>query len=75
MIAIASNADRDQTDDPWSDLDKFEPIRHRRGGEFPVHSHASRTRARIRSRGHTAAKLRAPSFNGVHRRRIAAFSS
>jgi hypothetical protein len=73
MIAFARQDETDIVDD-WSDLDTFEPIR-RRGGELPVRSHASRIKARRRSRGSAAARLKARSMNGVHRRHRSVWTS
>jgi len=50
------------------DADRFERFTYRRGGDFPVRSHASRTRARMRDRGTAAARSKSRSFNGANRR-------
>ena len=54
--------------DEFDDADRFERISHRRQGECPVRSHASRTRGRLRSRATPAARRKARSINGAHRR-------
>jgi hypothetical protein len=58
----------DPSFDESFDLDRFQKITHRREGEWGVRSDASRTRARMRSRGTVAARHKARSFNGVNRR-------
>jgi len=50
------------------ETDRFERITHRREGECPVRSHASRSRARMRSRGGPGARRKAREFNGANRR-------
>ena len=50
------------------DADRFERFTHRRGGDFPVRSHASRTRAKMRGRATPAARSKSRSFNGPNRR-------
>jgi hypothetical protein len=63
-----SNSDyRYEADDSW-DLDRFEKISRRRDGEWGVRSDTAKTRARMRSRGTAAARLKARSYNGVNRR-------
>jgi hypothetical protein len=55
--------------DDSSDLGQFERIRGPQYGGCPVRAHASRLRAKMRSRGSAAARRKAASFNGPHRRR------
>jgi hypothetical protein len=50
------------------DADRFERFSHRRGGDFPVRSHAARTRAKMRGRQTPAGRNKARSFNGANRR-------
>jgi hypothetical protein len=54
--------------DEMESLDRFERISHRQQGACPVRSHASRTRALMRSRGGPGARQKAKSINGAHRR-------
>ena len=54
--------------DETLDADRFERFSHRRGGDFPVRSHASRTRAKMRDRGTSASRSKSRSFNGSNRR-------
>ncbi len=49
-------------------LGRFERISHRQQGACPVRSHASRTKAMMRSRGGPGARQKARSINGAHRR-------
>jgi hypothetical protein len=56
-----------EVDDP-QEFDRFERISHRQHNECPVRSHASRTRARMRSRGGPGARRKGRSINGAHRR-------
>jgi hypothetical protein len=58
---------RYEADDSW-DQDRFEKITRRRQGEWGVRSDTAQTRARMRSRGTAAARLKARTFNGVNRR-------
>ena len=69
MIALTNEIDRyvDAYDQSTSS-EKFERFTYRRGGEFPVRSHSSQTRAKMRSRATAAARRKARSFNGVNRR-------
>ena len=68
MIALMNESDRyqDQFTD-FAEADRFERFTYRRSGEFPVRSHAARTRGKMRSRGH-GARHKAGTFNGVNRR-------
>ena len=61
--------------DDYIDADSFERISHRRQGECPVRSHASRTRGRLRSRATAASRRKAKSINGAHRRGRHSFAS
>ncbi len=69
MIASTNEIDRyaDSYDDSTSN-EKFERFTYRRGGEFPVRSHAAQSRGKMRSRATAAARRKARSFNGVNRR-------
>ena len=69
MIAFLSEDDRYQNEfDDSAEFETFERFTYPRRGEFPVRSHAARTRGRMRSRGSAAARCKARSFNGVNRR-------
>ena len=69
MIASYSDASRYEPQfDESLDADRFERFSHRRGGDFPVRSHSSRTRAKMRDRATPAARNKSRSFNGVNRR-------
>ena len=48
----------------------FERISHRQQGACPVRSHASRTKALMRSRGGPRSRQKARSINGAHRRSL-----
>jgi hypothetical protein len=61
--------------DEFDDADRFERISHRRQGECPVRSHASRSRGRLRSRATAASRRKAKSINGAHRRGRHSFAS
>ena len=50
------------------DAERFERFTYRRGGDFPVRSHGSRSRAKMRDRATPAGRAKARSFNGVNRR-------
>jgi len=65
---------RDESDE-LQEQDRFERISYRRDGECPVRSHASRTRARMRSRGGAAARQKGRTINGAHRRRTRRMSA
>jgi len=69
MIALTNENDRyeEQVAD-YTECDRFERFTYRRGGEFPVRSHAARTRGKMRSRGHSGGRRRTSTFNGVNRR-------
>ncbi len=69
MIASMNETSRYEPQfDELSDADRFERFSHRRGGDFPVRSHAARTRAKMRGRATSAARNKARSFNGANRR-------
>lgn len=69
MIASMNETSRYEPQfDDANDADRFERFSHRRGGDFPVRSHAARTRAKMRGRGTSAARNKARSFNGANRR-------
>ena len=74
MIAFLRHDARNLSNE-WADLDTFEPMRRPRRSEFPARSSVSQTRARQRSRGRAAARLKARAFNGAHRRGRGAWSS
>ena len=68
MTTWINPADRYQQDDDTLELDRFERITHRRDGDCPVRSHASRTKAKMRSLGGAGARRKAREFNGANRR-------
>ena len=69
MIAIVNDTARYESQfDDASEMDSFERFTYRSRGEFPVRSHAARTRAKMRDRGTSASRTKARSFNGVNRR-------
>jgi hypothetical protein len=69
MIASINETSRYEPQfDETLDADRFERFNYRRGGDFPVRYHASRTRAKMRDRGTSAARSKSRSFNGSNRR-------
>jgi hypothetical protein len=69
MIAIINDPHRNDSQfDDASEFERFERFTYRSRGEFPVRSHAARTRAKMRDRGTSASRTKAKSFNGVNRR-------
>jgi len=69
MIASINETSRYESQfDETLDADRFERFNYRRGGDFPVRSHASRTRAKMRGRATPAARSKSRSFNGSNRR-------
>jgi hypothetical protein len=69
MIASMTSTDRYESQwDESLDDERFERFTHRRGGAFPVRSHAARTRAKMRGRATAAGRNKARSFNGSNRR-------
>jgi hypothetical protein len=69
MSAFSHETYRHQNEfDDSPEFEPFERFTYRRGGEFPVRSHAARTRGRLRSRGGVAARHKAAAYNGVNRR-------
>src|SRR6188508_1934852 len=69
MIASTSDTARYEPQfDESLDAERFERFSHHRGGDFPVRSHASRTRAKMRGRATPAARNKSRSFNGSNRR-------
>ncbi len=69
MFAVMDENDRyENAFDDSTEVGGIERFTHRRRGEFPVRSSAARIKARVRSRGGAAAKLKARAFNGPHRR-------
>ncbi len=69
MIATTNTSHRyDCQFDADADYDRFERFSYRHEGDFPVRSHASRSRAKMRGRGTSASRQKARSFNGANRR-------
>ena len=69
MIAIVNESDRYESQfDDASEIERFERFTYRQRGEFPVRSHAARTRAKMRGRATPASRTKSRSFNGVNRR-------
>ena len=69
MIASTNDTSRYEPQfDESLDDERFERFSHRRGGDFPVRSHAARTRAKMRGRATAAGRNKARSFNGSNRR-------
>jgi hypothetical protein len=69
MIAIVNDTDRYECQfEDGAEYEQFERFTYRRRGEFPVRSHAARTRAKMRDRGTSAFRNKARSFNGANRR-------
>jgi hypothetical protein len=69
MIASTTETARYEPQfDESLDADRFERFTYRRGGDFPVRSQASRTRAKMRGRATPAARSKSRSFNGSNRR-------
>jgi hypothetical protein len=69
MIAMVQQPEwnEERFDTEW-EQGGIERIRHRGRAEFPVRSHASQTRAKLRSRATPAAKRKARSFHGANYR-------
>jgi len=69
MIANSNDTHRyDSQFDEASEGNSFERFTYRSRGEFPVRSHAARTRAKMRDRGTSAFRTKSRSFNGSNRR-------
>ena len=69
MIATVNESHRYESQfDDASEADRFERFTYRQRGEFPVRSHAARTRAKMRGRGTPASRIKSRSFNGSNRR-------
>jgi hypothetical protein len=69
MIATESNLHRYESQfENDADGERFERFTYRQRGDFPVHSQASRTRAKMRDRGTSAFRQKSRSFNGSNRR-------
>jgi hypothetical protein len=69
MIATANDSHRNVSQfDEADDYDRFERFTYRSAGEFPVRSHAARSRAKLRGRATAASRTKARSFNGPNRR-------
>ncbi len=76
MIASTNPTSRFESQfDESFDNDRFERFSHRREGDFPVRSHASRTRAKMRGRATPAARNKSRAFNGSNRRGRGKFTS
>jgi hypothetical protein len=76
MISTFSTNDRyANTWDEAEEQSGFERFRYRSHGEYPVRSHASRSRAKMRSLGGAAARRKARTFNGVNRRGRSKYSN
>jgi hypothetical protein len=68
---ISSQNDTHRYDTQFDDASEgggFERFTYRSRGEFPVRSHAARTRAKMRDRGTSASRNKSRSFNGSNRR-------
>jgi len=70
MIATTNETHRyeSQFEDDAAEGDRFERFTYRQRGEFPVRSHAARSRAKLRGRATSAGRLKSRSFNGANRR-------
>lgn len=69
MIATVNESHRhDCQFEDGADYDRFERFTYRSRGEFPVRSHAARSRAKLRGRATSASRSKARSFNGANRR-------
>lgn len=69
MIATVNESHRyDSQFEDGNDYDRFERFTYRSRGEFPVRSHAARSRAKLRGRATAASRSKARSFNGSNRR-------
>lgn len=68
MIASTNISRYEPQSDETLDAERFERFSHRREGDFPVRSHSSRTRAKMRGRATPAARSKSRSFNGSNRR-------
>ncbi len=69
MIASTTDTSRYESQfDDTLDADRFERFSHRREADFPVRSHSSRTRAKMRGRATPAGRNKSRSFNGSNRR-------
>jgi hypothetical protein len=69
MIATVNESHRyDCQFEDGVENDHFERFTYRSRGEFPVRSHAARSRAKLRGRATAASRQKARSFNGANRR-------
>jgi hypothetical protein len=68
MIASTNFSRYEPQFDETLDAERFQRFSHRREGDFPVRSHSSRTRAKMRGRATPAARSKSRSFNGSNRR-------
>ncbi|MFO0791549.1 MAG: hypothetical protein U0805_18975 [Pirellulales bacterium] len=68
MIAISNESHRYDTQFEDAEFDRFERFTYAQRGEFPVRSHAARSRAKLRGRATSAGRQKARSFNGANRR-------
>jgi hypothetical protein len=65
----------DEAGDDSCDLNRLKRNSHHRQKEFPVRSHTSRTRARMRARSFAIARRKSYPINGAHRRGSGRFFS
>jgi hypothetical protein len=68
MIATSTSHRYECQFDDAPEYDRFERFTYRTEGEFPVRSHAARSRAKLRGRATPASRNKARSFNGANRR-------
>jgi hypothetical protein len=69
MIATVNEPHRNDCQfEDGAEFDRFERFTYRSRGEFPVRSHAARSRAKLRGRATAASRHKARSFNGANRR-------
>ncbi|HEX3600630.1 MAG TPA: hypothetical protein VHU84_10845 [Lacipirellulaceae bacterium] len=68
MIATSKESHRYETQFEDTDCIRFERFTYSHQGDFPVRSHAARSRAKMRGRGTAASRNKARSFNGANRR-------
>ncbi len=69
MIATTFETSRYEPQfDEMTDTGRFERFTYLHEGDFPVRSHSSRTRAKMRGRSTPAGRNKSRSFNGSNRR-------
>jgi len=68
MIATSNPHRYESKFDDAPEYDQFERFTYRSSGEFPVRSHAARSRAKLRGRATAASRSKSRSFNGANRR-------